>query len=118
MLKYGYPDCQIDSQTNIIHVHTCIGRFIKSHCIQSQYSPFQNIYNIVCQRTPSAVPLVPHRQLQVQALGLTLLLRLEHTLPGGAEICHLHAHTTLTQCHHTRLGADGLDVGTGQVVLL
>ena len=56
--------------------------------------------------------------LQVQTLGLTFLLRAQHTLARGPEIGHLDSHPALTQRHHARLGADGLDVGAGEVVLL
>lgn len=34
--------------------------------------------------------------LQVQALGLTLTLCLEHTLPCGTEVGHIDAHPSLT----------------------
>ena len=46
------------------------------------------------------------------------MLRLQYTLARCPEVCHLHSHTALPQRHHTRLGTDGFDVGTGQVVLL
>lgn len=57
-------------------------------------------------------------RLQVQALWLTLCLRLKDTFPCGAEVLHVNSHTTLTECHETSFGADGLDVGTRKVVLL
>ena len=57
-------------------------------------------------------------RLQVQALWLTLRLRLKNTFPCGAEVLHVDAHTTLTERHETSFGVDGLDVGTRQVVLL
>lgn len=64
----------------------------------------------------SVLPCFLH--LQVQALWLTLRLRLEDTFPCGTEILHVDPHTTLTERHETSLGTDGLDVGTGKVVLL
>jgi hypothetical protein len=56
--------------------------------------------------------------LQVQPLRLALSLRLEDTFPGGTEVLHVDPHTTLTERHETSLGTDGLDVGTGKVILL
>lgn len=56
--------------------------------------------------------------LQIQALGLTLLLGAQDTLSGGPEIRHLHTHAPLPQGHHASFRAYGLDIRTGQVVLL
>jgi hypothetical protein len=55
---------------------------------------------------------------QVQTLWLTLGLRLQYSLPCSAEVLHIDAHSSLTESQETSLGADGLDVGTGEVVLL
>lgn len=57
-------------------------------------------------------------RLQVQTLWLTFRLRLQYSLPCSAEILHVDAHSPLTQSQETGLGADGLDVSTGEVVLL
>jgi hypothetical protein len=56
--------------------------------------------------------------LQVQALRLTVSLRLKNTLPCSPEVLHVDTHTTLTEGHETGFGADGLDISTGEVVLL
>ena len=56
--------------------------------------------------------------LQIQSLGLTLILGLEDTLTSSSEIFHLHSHASLAEGHETSLGADGFDVGAGEIVLL
>ena len=60
----------------------------------------------------------PHHTLQVQALRLALLFRAQYSLPSSAEVGHLHPHSALPERHQTGFGANGLDVGTRQVVLL
>ena len=57
-------------------------------------------------------------RLQVQALWLTLSLGFQHSLSCSAEVFHIDAHSALAESHETGFGADGLDVGTGEVVLL
>ena len=56
--------------------------------------------------------------LQVQSLRFALALRLHDSLPRGPEVCHLHPHASLPQRHQSGFGADGLDVGSGEVVFL
>lgn len=92
---------------------------------------FTMLYHVTCHGTlvahlsncPFHILSMPRIQstvnrLQVQSLWLALLLGLEYSLAGGPEICHLDPHTSLTQSHQTGLGAYGLDVGTGKVILL
>ena len=57
-------------------------------------------------------------RLQIQALWLTLSLRLKNTLPRSPEVLHIDPHTTLTESHESGFGADGLDVSTRKIVLL
>ena len=56
--------------------------------------------------------------LQVQAFRLAFTLGLENPLSGRAEVSHLHSHPALTQSHEACLGAYGLDIGAGKIVLL
>lgn len=56
--------------------------------------------------------------LQVQTLGLSLLLGTQHSLPRSSEIGHLDSHATFAEGHKTRLGANGLDISSRQIVLL
>lgn len=56
--------------------------------------------------------------LQIQSLRLTLILGLEDTLTSSSEIFHLHSHASLAEGHETGFGADGFDIGAGEVVLL
>lgn len=56
--------------------------------------------------------------LEIQSLRFTFALRLHHSFTSSAEVLHLHSHTALAESHHTRFRADGLDISTGEVVLL
>lgn len=62
--------------------------------------------------------MMKRKHLQIQSLRLTLILSLKDTLTSSSEILHLHSHTTLAEGHEAGLGADGLDIGAGKVVLL
>lgn len=62
--------------------------------------------------------MITKKLLQIQALGLALLLGAQDALAGGAEVGHLDAHAALAQGEQAGLGADGLDVGAREVVLL
>lgn len=57
-------------------------------------------------------------RLQVQTLRLALCLCLQHALPGSTEVLHVHPHSSLAESQETSLGANGLDIGTGKVILL
>ena len=57
-------------------------------------------------------------RLQVQTLWLALALCLQDSFPRRAEVLHVHPHSSLAQGQKTGFGADGLDIGTRQVVLL
>jgi hypothetical protein len=59
-----------------------------------------------------------HPRLQVQTLWLTFALCLQYSLSCRAEVLHVDTHSPLTESQQTRLGTNGLDVGTGQIVLL
>ena len=56
--------------------------------------------------------------LQVQPFWLSLTLRLHHALPSTPKIGHLHPHSPLSQSPQACLGANGLDICTGKIVLL
>jgi hypothetical protein len=62
--------------------------------------------------------LVMPMQLQVQSLGLAFTLRLEYSLSCSSKVFHVDPHSALSQCHQPSLGADGLDIRTGQIILL
>jgi hypothetical protein len=56
--------------------------------------------------------------LQVQSLWLALCLRLKHSFSGSTEVFHVHPHSPLAESQQTGFGANGFDIGTGEVVLL
>ena len=66
---------------------------------------------LLCQCPVSSV-------LQIQTLWLTFRLRLHHPLSCRPKVCHLNSHSSLTECHQSRLGAYSLDIGTREIVLL
>jgi hypothetical protein len=55
--------------------------------------------------------------LQEEALGHVALLLVEGRLLGVLEVRLGHVHPALAQGQQAGLGADGLDVGPGEVVL-
>lgn len=56
--------------------------------------------------------------LQVQSFRLTFSLGLHDSLPCRSEVRHLHPHAPLPQGHQPSFRANGLDVGSGEVILL
>jgi len=81
-------------------------------------APRRSICYCPRQATSISSPTIVHTPLQVQALRLAFLLRPQNSLPSGTEVGHLDAHSALPESHETGFGANGLDVGTRQIILL
>lgn len=71
-----------------------------------------------CRITTTGFALRPEKWLQVESLGLSLALGLEHALSCLPKVGHVDSHSPLSQSHETSLTAHGANVGTRKIILL